>query len=144
MCRRIQMDFEMKVSFPGGLKVDADFLGFTVKTDQAVKSGGEASAPAPFDLFLASLGTCAGYYVLRFLEKRNIPSKNAGITMTLEKDEQKKKLGKIKMKIHVPPEFPEKYRQAVINAAETCTVKKTIADPPEFEFETEVGDDKIL
>ena len=52
---------EMEISFPGGQKVDAQYRGLTIKTDQPVEDGGDESAPTPFSLFLASLGTCAGY-----------------------------------------------------------------------------------
>jgi putative redox protein len=50
---------EMKVDFPGGARVAAHFGDFTINTNQPVKAGGDGSAPAPFELFLASLATCA-------------------------------------------------------------------------------------
>ena len=46
----------MTVSFPGGKRVDAEYGGFTIRTDQPPQGGGEGSAPPPFDLFLASIG----------------------------------------------------------------------------------------
>jgi putative redox protein len=48
---------QMEISFPGGQKVDAQYSGFTIHTDQPVEDGGDGSAPTPFSLFLASLGT---------------------------------------------------------------------------------------
>ncbi|MDA8242639.1 MAG: osmotically inducible protein OsmC, partial [Elusimicrobia bacterium] len=57
---------EMEITFPGGKKVNALWHGFEIATDQPKSSGGDNSAPAPFDLFLASLGTCAGIFVLGF------------------------------------------------------------------------------
>jgi len=48
------------VSFPAGKRADAQFKGFTIQTDQSPRGGGEGSAPEPFDLFLASIATCAG------------------------------------------------------------------------------------
>lgn len=62
----------MEIIFPGGKKVNALYKGFTIETDQSKSDEGEASAPAPFDLFLASIGTCAGIYVIRFFEKREL------------------------------------------------------------------------
>ena len=76
---------EMRIRFPGGTKVDAAFLGHVVHTDQPPASGGEGSAPSPFDLFVASIGTCAGYYVLAFCRKREIPTD--GIELVLTRDE---------------------------------------------------------
>ncbi|MBW2050564.1 MAG: osmotically inducible protein OsmC, partial [Deltaproteobacteria bacterium] len=50
----------VEVSFPGGKRVDAQIGGFTIKTDQSRDNGGDESAPEPFQLFLASIATCAG------------------------------------------------------------------------------------
>ena len=77
---------EMKITFPGNLKVDAAYKGFTVETDQPMSGGGDGSAPAPFDLFLASLGTCAGIFMLAFMKQRGIDPAGSGITMTTEAD----------------------------------------------------------
>ena len=65
---------EMEITFPGGARVDANFGGMTVKTDQPVQGGGQGSAPTPFATFLASIGTCAGIYVLGFCQQRGIPT----------------------------------------------------------------------
>lgn len=65
---------EMIIDFPGGAKVDAHFGSYTVKTDQPPAGGGEGSAPAPFEIFLASIGTCAGIYVLGFCRQRGLPT----------------------------------------------------------------------
>jgi ribosomal protein S12 methylthiotransferase accessory factor len=63
---------DMKITFPGGKKVNAEIDGFTHKTDQSLISGGDESAPEPFSVFLSSIGTCTGIYVLRFCQERNI------------------------------------------------------------------------
>ncbi len=120
----------MEVSFPGGKRVDASFDGFTLKTDQSRAGGGDASAPEPFSLFLASLATCAGIYVLGFCQARNIPTE--GIRLTQESTHEEGRLKKVHIKITLPPSFPEKYVNAVKAAANGCKVKKTLADPPEI------------
>ena len=65
---------EFVIDFPGGARVDAHFGPYTVKTDQPPSGGGQGSAPAPFSLFLASIGTCAGIYVLGFCRQRGLPT----------------------------------------------------------------------
>lgn len=130
---------EMEVVFPGGKKVDANYRGFTINTDQPVFSGGENSAPAPFDLFLASIGTCAGIYVLGFCQQRGISTEGIKIIQRMEIDPIKKRgIGGITLEIQVPPEFPEQYKGAVIRSAELCAVKKYIQDPPKFDVYTKV------
>lgn len=120
---------EMTIDFPGGSKVDAHFGGFTVQTDQPPDS----SAPTPFATFLASLGTCAGIYVLGFCQQRGLPTAGLRIIQRVHKDPQNGRVGKIELEIQVPPGFPEKYLPAMIRSAELCAVKKLIESPPEFE-----------
>jgi ribosomal protein S12 methylthiotransferase accessory factor len=126
----------MTVSFPGGKRVDASYNGFEIKTDQDVDSGGDASAPEPFDYFLASLATCAGIYVLGFCQKRDIPHDGISLKQTWERDEKSNRLSTVRISIEIPSGFPEKYRNALVRAASQCSVKKTIDNPPDFVLET--------
>ena len=123
---------EMTIDFPGGSKVDAHFGNFTVHTDQPPYS----SAPTPFNTFLASLGTCAGIYVLGFCQQRGLPTEGLRIIQRMYTDAQTGMVGKIDLEIQVPPEFPEKYIPAMERAAELCAVKKHIETPPEFDIFT--------
>jgi len=133
------MSDEMIVSFPGGKRVDANFDGFKVETDQSEKNGGAGAAPEPFELFLASLATCAGIYVLSFCQNRNIPTDGVRLVQQLERDAEGKILT-ITIRIEVPPAFPEKYHEALVRVAAKCAVKKTIESPPQFVIETVVRD----
>lgn len=129
---------EMEIVFPGGKKVDANYKGFTIKTDQPLESGGNNTAPAPFDLFLASIGTCAGIYVLSFCQQRGISTKDMKIVQRMERNLVRGGIGEIAIEIQVPPDFPEQYKEAVIRSAELCAVKKHIQNPPEFNVYTVV------
>jgi len=123
----------MEVTFDGGKVITAHLNGHTIRTDQPVKAGGGNSAPAPFELFLASIGTCAGIYVKSFCDQREIPTENIKIIQSIEFDKETRLPSNIKLDIQLPADFPEKYKSAVINAAELCLVKKTINHPPQFE-----------
>jgi ribosomal protein S12 methylthiotransferase accessory factor len=126
---------DIVVSFPGGKRVDAQAGSFRIATDQPVEDGGEGSAPAPFTLFLASLGACAGLYVLGFCKARGISTEGIRLVQRADKDE-KGKVVRITIEVHVPAEFPERHRLGVAHAAAACKVKKTIADPPAFDVLT--------
>jgi len=127
---------EMTIDFPGGARVDAHFGNFTVMTDQPPSGGGEGSAPTPFAMFLSSLGTCAGIYVLGFCRQRGLPSEGIRIIQRMETNPITGMTNKVELEIQVPPTFPEKYRAALIHSAELCAVKKHIENPPEFEITT--------
>jgi len=126
------MSNELKVTFSGGKRVDAEYKGFTIKTDQPVYQGGDGSAPAPFDYFLASIATCAGFYVLAFCQSRGISLKNSMVIVRPEKNQETKRIEKIIIEIIPPPDFPKKYEKAVLKAVDICSVKAHILNPPEF------------
>jgi ribosomal protein S12 methylthiotransferase accessory factor len=128
----------MEITFDGGKVITAHLNDHIIRTDQSVKSGGQNSAPAPYDLFLASIGTCAGIYVKSFCDQRDIPSENIKIIQSVEFDSQTRLPANIKLDIQLPVDFPEKYKAAVINSAELCAVKKTINNPPKFEIITSI------
>ena len=126
----------MEITFDGGKVVTAHTHGHIIRTDQPLENGGGNTAPAPFDVFLASIGTCAGIYVKSFCDNRKIPTDNIKI---IQKTEYNKETGlpvNIILDIKLPADFPEKYKASVINVAELCKVKKTIANPPVFEVIT--------
>lgn len=124
---------DMEIAFPGGKRVDAIYDNFTIKTDQSVRYGGEGSAPEPFDLFLASLGTCAGIYVLSFCQHHDLPAEGIKLIQTAERNPETRMFDSVNIDIRVPADFPQKYRKALVRSAEQCAVKKHIAAGlPEF------------
>ena len=125
---------EMIIDFPGGSRVDAHFGQFTVATDQPPA----ASAPTPFAVFLSSIGTCAGIYVLGFCQQRGLPTDGIRIVQRIHSSFTGM-VEKIDLEIQVPESFPEKYRDSLIRSAELCAVKKHLENPPKFEITTKVA-----
>jgi ribosomal protein S12 methylthiotransferase accessory factor len=119
---------EMLIDFPGGARVDAHFGPFTVKTDQPPA----ATAPTPFATFLASIGTCAGIYVLGFCQQRGLPTDRMRIIQRMHSNPFTGMVEKIDLEIQLPPSFPEKYKEAVIRAADLCAVKKHFENPRNY------------
>ena len=129
---------EMVIDFPGGSRVDAHFGSHTVKTDQPVQGGGEDSAPTPFAVFLASIGTCAGIYVLGFCRQRGLATEGIRIVEKMNYTAAGM-VDAIDLEIQVPPEFPAKYYDALVRSADQCKVKQHLANPPKFNVYTQVA-----
>ena len=127
---------DMIIDFPGGARVDAHFRGHTIQTDQPAGGGGEDSAPMPFEVFLASIGTCAGIYILGFCRQRGIPTDGVRIVQRNNRNSFNGALDKVDLEIQVPPSFPKQYHSALIRSAELCLVKKTLENPPQFDIVT--------
>ncbi|MBI9083410.1 MAG: OsmC family protein [Desulfobacterales bacterium] len=130
---------EMNVIFPGGKKVNSTYKGFTVETDQPKNEGGAGTAPEPYDLFLASIGTCAGVYVVYFCEERGIDTTGIKMTLQFDRNEAKHLVEAVHIHIDLPPGFPPKYKTAVIKTAGLCTVKRNILNPPRFSVSAEIA-----
>lgn len=126
------MTDDIEVTFPGGLRVDARVGEHVVRTDQPIASGGEASAPAPFDLFLASTATCAGIYALGYCRARSMSTEGLKLVQHVELDEVTKLPSRIELRLSLPLGFPEHHRAAILRAVSGCKVKKTIALGPAF------------
>ena len=126
------MPEEMIVTLAGGQRVNAHYAGFEIATDQSRNNGGEASAPEPFDLFLASLATCAGAYVAGFCAKREIPVDGIRLVQRWERGRDGR-LATIRLDLELPASFPERYHGAAVRAAELCAVKRLLERPPMME-----------
>jgi ribosomal protein S12 methylthiotransferase accessory factor len=122
----------MEIVFPGNKKVNAVYKGFTTETDQPKNEGGDGSAPEPYDLFLTAIGTCAGVYVVYFCDERGIDTSKIKMRLEFDRNEKKHLIETVHIHMDLPPEFPKKYKSAVVRTAELCTVKRNIVDPPKF------------
>lgn len=126
----------MEVSFPGGMAVESRFKGHSVRTDQPREVGGGDTGPAPFDVFLSSIATCAGFYALRFCQQRQLATDGLKVFLEPHRSRETGRLEAIRMEIQLPQGFPEKYRDAIVRSADQCAVKRAILDPPEIQVVT--------
>lgn len=131
---------EMTTRFPGGARVDTEFGPYLVRMDQPPISGGLGLYPTPFEIFLASIGACAGTYVLAFCRQRELPTADLRILQSWERDPVTKLVRAVRLEIHVPAGFPAKYHTALIRAAEQCSVKKHLETAPQIVLTTVVDE----
>ena len=125
----------LEVRFPGGSRVEAHYRGQTIVTDQPVKSGGEGTAASPFDLFLASIATCAGFYAQQFCQRRDLPTEGLALSLETLRDPERRLVERVVLHLTLPEGFPDKYRQAITRAVDQCAVKRHLAEPPTVELE---------
>jgi ribosomal protein S12 methylthiotransferase accessory factor len=130
------LTMEMKISYEGKKKVNAEFNGQIIPTDQPLQAGGDGTAPAPFTLFLASIGTCAGVSVKSFCDQHSISSENITISQEMNYNYKTRLIDRIELKVHLPLDFPEKYKSAIINAVNLCAVNEHLKNPPLIETVT--------
>ena len=121
---------DMVFTFPGRSRVYGYCGPYEIRTDQPP----DDSAPSPFTLFLASIGSCVGVYVQAFCRKRNIPTDGIRIVQHNRKSATGM-VDAIQIEVQLPDDFPEQYRDAVLRSAERCAVKEHFEHPPQITIE---------
>lgn len=132
------MEMKYDITFTGNKKVDTHFRGFTLKSDQTVADGGDNTAPSPLEIFLASIGMCAGFYIVTFCQSRSIPTDNITLKQAVMRNDTTHLVEKMNIDIVLPPNFPEKYKSVIVIATQTCSVKKILDAPPEIQIAAKV------
>lgn len=127
---------EMNVRSLGKLKIEVSYGDYKVMSNHSVEGGGDGTAPNPFELFIASIAACSGYYAYSFCNARNIPTENITVKLTADMDAKKKMVEDIHVEVQLPPEFPVKYEASIIKAVEFCTVKRHLESPPAIHLKT--------
>jgi len=122
---------EIVVRLTGGRRVEAQMNGHRVLTDQPRSNGGEDTAPSPFQIFLASLGACAGIYVQGFCAKRGIPFEDIKL---IERPSYGPSgaLESVEFELQLPPDFPRNYEEALLRVIDQCSVRRVLQSPPMF------------
>ena len=115
-----------KITFPGNKKVDVAFNNYKIKTDQSKENGGDETAPEPFDIFVGSIGACAGIYAKTFCDVRKLSTDSMYVFVDIDLKEEQKLMEEISITLHVNQQFPEKYIKAIIKAMDSCSVKNQL------------------
>ncbi len=122
---------KMTVRYAGGVSFEAETRGHRVRTDLEVSSGGTDSAMSPPELLLASLGTCAGFYAMQYLNAHKLPVDSLEIEVIAEKVKDPARLGVFRIEVRGPAEAnPDGLRRAV----EKCLIHNTLIHPPRVEI----------
>jgi len=125
---------KIEVSFPGGVAVDATVRNHVIHTDQPAPAGSD-SGPSPFDVFLASIATCMGFYALRFCQERSLTTEGLGVTLEPIRAAAGRPVTTIDVQLQLPESFPPKYVNALRRAVDHCAVKRHMLTPPEFRLQ---------
>jgi ribosomal protein S12 methylthiotransferase accessory factor len=131
---------EIQVELDGGKRVSTRIGNHRIATDQPVRDGGEDSAPAPFDLFLASLATCAGFFVQSYCQSKQIDTTGITLTLTTQREPGSKTPSRIVTTIGIPRHLPDHLHKTLCRVARQCSVARTIEAGPELAVEARTLD----
>ncbi|KKR31818.1 MAG: hypothetical protein UT63_C0059G0001 [Candidatus Gottesmanbacteria bacterium GW2011_GWC2_39_8] len=124
---------EMTISYKEGEKFIASCRGHEITIDQPLDNGGKDEGPTPPELFIASLGSCIGVYVLAYCKNAKINTEGMAINVKWEKAKDPDRIGTIKVDIKLPEDVGKR-KAALLKVAEHCLVHNTITHLPIIEI----------
>ena len=121
----------MLVTHDTGDRFEIEIRGHRVVVDQPESIGGEDVGPTPTELFVASLGSCVGFYARRYLARHRLDSTGLTVEVAYDMATKPSRVGEVTLRVVVPAGVPEERRAGLLAAAGHCTVHNTLTTPPE-------------
>jgi putative redox protein len=127
------------VTWDGGVRFTADVRGHKITVDQPTQGGGTDSGPMPLELVPTALGTCVALFVQQFLATRGLDATGLEVQVSTVGAANPHRIGRLDVSVAIPKGIPEQYRDALVRAAESCTVHHTLSYRPEIAVEVLAG-----
>lgn len=125
----------MTISWVGGVQLSAEIRNHRVLVDQPVEEGGQDQGITPVEMFVASLGTCIGYFAVRFCQRHKIPTAGLKIGMEWAYAEQPHRIGTIIAHVDLPGKLDPAMRDRLRKVLEGCTVHNSITITPKISIQ---------
>ena len=106
--------------------------GLKIKTTAPLDNGGDGTSFSPTDLCAASLGACATTIMMIYAQRQNIPLE---IEFSVEKNmaAAPRRISKIALRYVLKTQCSEEDFQKIVNAGQTCPVRKTLGEHVEVD-----------
>lgn len=122
----------VKVEYTGKKSFTMKVRDHEIKTDLPIEMGGDNAAPTSSELFVSAIGSCMGIYALSYLKTAKLNAEGLTVSLDWDFDENKKKIGKISVKVAAPNAELGNRRKALVSAAEKCLLHNTLHESPEM------------
>ena len=128
---------EVSVEHLGGAQFEIKAREHTIACDQPAKNGGYDEGMTPPELLLASLGSCAGFYAVMYLQKHELSTEGTRVQVSAEKAKAPARMENFRITVEVPAEFSDDHKRGIEEAAHHCLIHNTLLNPPKISLEVE-------
>jgi putative redox protein len=116
-----------------GDRLKVSIRGHDLLVDQPVADGGEDAGPTPTELFVAGLASCIGFYAERYLRRHELPTDGLAVECGFEfAADRPARVGRVDLRVVLPPGFPDDRRPGLKAVVEHCTVHNSITHAPDI------------
>jgi putative redox protein len=120
----------MTIAWVTGVQLAVEARNHRVVVDQPLEEGGQDQGITPVELFIASLGSCIGYFAVRFCQRHKIPTAELRVTMGWDYAEQPHRVGSIRTRVELPAALDGAMKDRLQKVLEGCTVHHSITIAP--------------
>ena len=118
------------VKYIEGKRFVVESRGHTIIVDQPKSADGTDQGMDPIELFNASLASCAAFYAVTFLSRRNPELKGLEIQSSWKYSEDPHRIGEISLIVKLPFKLSKSEKSGLLRTIEHCTIKNTLNRPP--------------
>lgn len=127
---------QVHITFQGNLKFEASTRNHTILSDQPLSNGGEDLGMTPPEWFLSSLGSCVGFYAVKYLEARHLDPSHLTIEISAEKTKESPvRLESIRIQVLPGIALEERHCVGLTKAVDACILHNTLTHPPQMATE---------
>jgi putative redox protein len=121
---------EVIVEHMGAVQFEIRARQHSIVSDQPLDAGGFDEGMTPPELLLASLGSCAGYYVAQYLKTRNMAPSGTRVRVSAEKAKDPVRMDDFQIEVDVPAACTAQDRLGIERAVHKCLIHNTLLHPP--------------
>ena len=121
---------EVKVTHQGEVKFQVTARRHTLICDQPAENCGTDEGMTPPELFLSALASCAAFYAVAYLKKKNLQRQGVEVRATVEKAGPPARLDHFNIQVDVPGPLSEADQAGVTDSVHRCLIHNTLLHPP--------------
>lgn len=125
---------EVSVEHLGSVQFEIRARSHVIVSDQPVEFGHDEGMTPP-ELFLASLGSCAGFYAAQYLRKHRLATQGTKVRVTADKVKDPARIDNFRIEVEVSGELSDEHRAGVEEAVHHCLIHNTLLHPPKIQIE---------
>jgi putative redox protein len=123
----------VKVSHENDFKFKVNCRDHEIVTDLPA-AGSKDAGPTPPELFIASLGSCIGIYVVDYCKRHNVPYKGMTVELGWEDAKAPLRIGSIVARVEMPEGIPQEHYEKLRRVAEMCKIHNTLTHTPSIKM----------
>lgn len=121
---------EVTARYNNGVQFEVEARGHKVLCDQPAGNGGEDTGMTPPEFLVAALASCAAFYAVAYLKKKNLPREGVVVRTVADKAAAPARLDNFRIEVEIPTELSEADRAGVDDAVHRCLIHNTMLHAP--------------